>query len=999
MALGNRWGHFAGVDTVPSNKDDLLKARVIVRAASPFDVPSSFNSRGVDIQEERVAPMAGTHRGEIKIQADGSVLESVEGHKSGASPSCDKLINYMHGTEKIISDEDMVCPINISGPNNQYGLSVGKDIAQTTINSISSNKWDDLVVADTLEDGLESSCTNSSKERVPESPGNAGAQGGISSQRRVLRRLIRESINDPNCDTSDEGESSPTCIEDEALVVWEMSKKLGIVFKGGKEAVLKRIHEIKEDSRGVGSQRKSRAVKRVIRQHNPMVVLLQETKLENIRSSLLWKMWNRANVKSIFFPSCGAAGGLVCLWNDDAFVVSNQFTFQRFTAVISHLKYTNFLCGVVNVYGPVVEAEKIVLSREEKRGLAANLASMECFRNFIQDALLSYLPLKGGSFTWSNLRDNPTLVRLDRFLVSGQVLSMFPNLEQVLLEKSISDHNAIALVNEGCNWGPKPFKFFNYMIEEDGFSEMIIDNFKKLESKRRVGVMKLLKGSKTTIKTWSGDRKIGLNKSIEELEGNPGFRKKKIESGLADSGSFDSLSKVRENQWKELRIEERAWLQKSRLRWFEEGDCNTRFFLIGIKQARVNLLKVINVEDRTITNPGDIRNYVLEFFAKAYNSKCSIEVESDIISGSQFAFIPGRQILDCSFLANECIDEAIRRKSSGLVFKVDKLAYDTVDWNFLIKVMEEKNFGNRWCNWILRCISTASIAVLVNGSPTNRFEIVRRLRQGCSLSAMLFNIVGETLSLMLSKAAREGLFSGFLVGAGGRLGKLGVKWVLFRLNTWAFQSVEGEIPQLFGNQWMPATVHRKPSSLMSIFLWGGTSEKQKLHWVKWTSVCKPKAVGGLGIADLEVQNRALLGKWIWKYANEKGSLWQRVMKLNVDGATSRNGLTGGIGGIFRNSDGLTLGLFSEPIGRTSPVLAELSPLKHGLDLFFSPNAAVGHNLIVEGDCKLVIIFPMSLHPSRFCYGIFPELEILRRILLPREESVNYGDPVWSVVGG
>jgi hypothetical protein len=46
---------------------------------------------------------------------------------------------------------------------------------------------------------------------------------------------------------------------------------------------------------------------------------------------------------------------------------------------------------------------------------------------------------------------------------------------------------------------------------------------------------------------------------------------------------------------------------------------------------------------------------------------------------------------------------------------------------------------------------------------------------------------------------------------------------------------------------------------------------------KWSILHKPKSIGGLGIIDLDVQNKCLLSKWIIKLLNEEG-LWQQILK-------------------------------------------------------------------------------------------------------------------------
>jgi hypothetical protein len=48
------------------------------------------------------------------------------------------------------------------------------------------------------------------------------------------------------------------------------------------------------------------------------------------------------------------------------------------------------------------------------------------------------------------------------------------------------------------------------------------------------------------------------------------------------------------------------------------------------------------------------------------------------------------------------------------------------------------------------------------------------------------------------------------------------------------------------------------------FLWGGIGEEFKFHLVNWSKVCSPISNGGLGIRNLRIFNKALLGKWLWR---------------------------------------------------------------------------------------------------------------------------------------
>jgi hypothetical protein len=50
------------------------------------------------------------------------------------------------------------------------------------------------------------------------------------------------------------------------------------------------------------------------------------------------------------------------------------------------------------------------------------------------------------------------------------------------------------------------------------------------------------------------------------------------------------------------------------------------------------------------------------------------------------------------------------------------------------------------------------------------------------------------------------------------------------------------------------------------------NHKKKYRLTKWNILCRPKDQGGLGIEVLEIKNRNLLIKWLFKLLNEEG-MW------------------------------------------------------------------------------------------------------------------------------
>ncbi|KAL2235443.1 UNVERIFIED_CONTAM: hypothetical protein Sindi_1276500 [Sesamum indicum] len=101
-----------------------------------------------------------------------------------------------------------------------------------------------------------------------------------------------------------------------------------------------------------------------------------------------------------------------------------------------------------------------------------------------------------------------------------------------------------------------------------------------------------------------------------------------------------------------------------------------------------------------------------------------------LISPCQAAFVPGRSIGDNIMLAQELFTGFNQtRLPPRCALKVDiRKAYDTVEWDFLIAVMEMFGFPTTFVKWIEECVSTPSFSVGLNGKPHGFFRGARGLR-------------------------------------------------------------------------------------------------------------------------------------------------------------------------------------------------------------------------------------------------------------------------------
>ncbi|KAK3228764.1 hypothetical protein Dsin_000645 [Dipteronia sinensis] len=174
-------------------------------------------------------------------------------------------------------------------------------------------------------------------------------------------------------------------------------------------------------------------------------------------------------------------------------------------------------------------------------------------------------------------------------------------------------------------------------------------------------------------------------------------------------------------------------------------------------------------------------------------------------------------------------------------------------------------FGGKWRRWMECCISTLMLSVLVNGSLTRQFKLEKDLRQGDSLSLLLFNVAVEGLSALFKKAESLDLIKGVTFGAEA----VHVSHLQFADDTILF--LQPNMNYLM-NAKRILRIAKRIEGLQRKFFWGDVCDKRKIHTVNWETMCRARNNGGLGIGLVIDKNKGLLAKWIWRFGREEDLL-------------------------------------------------------------------------------------------------------------------------------
>ena len=126
------------------------------------------------------------------------------------------------------------------------------------------------------------------------------------------------------------------------------------------------------------------------------------------------------------------------------------------------------------------------------------------------------------------------------------------------------------------------------------------------------------------------------------------------------------------------------------------------------------------------------------------------EVLDTLIHENQKGFLSGRFIGENTRLMYDIISQTEVQDKSGMVLLLDfEKAFDSVSWNYIIKVLQFFNFGEYFIHLVKIIFTNIKLCVIQHGIFSEFFSIGRGCRQGDPASPYIFLLCVEIMGLMI----------------------------------------------------------------------------------------------------------------------------------------------------------------------------------------------------------------------------------------------------------
>jgi len=273
------------------------------------------------------------------------------------------------------------------------------------------------------------------------------------------------------------------------------------------------------------------------------------------------------------------------------------------------------MCSIENTNIAVFQV--YIYSAEDKNNENLNRAMMGRFRRFVNDVELKEIPLIGRRYTWSNEREAPTLVKLDRVLCTSDWEDTFPDCILQSQASQISDHCPLLLGLREGNRGKRRFHFESFWTKFPYFHETVAQSWEQPVSAScpmEQIAMKLKRLTKA-LQYWS-KKQVGHVKTQLGLAREILHRLEIAQDSRALTPEEDWLRCESKRYCLVLSSLERTVARlRSRIRFLKDGDANTALFHSQARfRKRKNFISKLIQNGEVVTSQEDKHAAFFEYF-------------------------------------------------------------------------------------------------------------------------------------------------------------------------------------------------------------------------------------------------------------------------------------------------------------------------------------------------------------------------------------------------
>ncbi|GJQ92636.1 hypothetical protein Tco_0003775 [Tanacetum coccineum] len=548
--------------------------------------------------------------------------------------------------------------------------------------------------------------------------------------------------------------------------------------------------------------------------------------------------------------------------------------------------------------------------------------TMREFKDCVETMEVMDVQRTGLHFTWNQKPKGKDgiLRKLDRVLANLEFQDCFLGAHAIFKPYRISDHSPSVLsIPSIGKVKPKPFKFFNVVILDKRFKDVVRDGWlAQVSGFHMFRVVKKLKGLKKPIRKLMYDKGnlhanvVRLREDLDKVQtaldsdpSNVSIREKEAAAVVAFNDAL--LMEEKLNDIEALNMVHDISSQEVKSAMFSMGSDKSpgpdgftaaffkdtweiigsdvtkaicEFFTNGrllkeLNHTIIALIPKVNAPARVNDyRPISCCNMLFKCISKIIANRLKDSLKR-LVSPNQSAFVPGRCISDNILLIQEIMHNYhLDCGAPRCAFKVDiQKAYDTVDWEFLRVALIGFGFHDRMISWIMEYVTTTSFSISINGS-LHDLELINL----CFADDLFLFAHGDVHS---ARVIKEALVE-FKDAPGLNPSMLKSKAYFCKVINYTKLAILNVLP--FEEERLPVKylgvllvssrlIFRDCKELIEkvqnrVNDWKNNMSRGKAK-VAWDVVCLPKQEGGLGVRRLDHFNKALMVSHVWKILSLK----------------------------------------------------------------------------------------------------------------------------------